>query len=137
MRYPALIEPDTVGFVVSFRDIPEALTGAPSIDEARFMAADVLLESMDVYFEERRAVPPPSDPLPGEELIALPASAAAKVLLLNEMIAQRVPPGELARRLGTSKQLMTKVMDLHHATKIDTIADALKALGRELVLTAR
>lgn len=137
MRYPAFIEPDTVGFVVSFRDIPEALTGAPTIEEARVMAADVLLTSMDVYFEERRAVPLPSERSPEEEWISLPTSAAAKVLLLNEMIAQRIAPSELARRLGTSRQLTTKVMDVHHATKIDTIEDALRALGRELVLTLR
>jgi antitoxin HicB len=132
LRYPVLIEPDGDGFMASFRDIPEALTGASSIEETRAMAADALLTSMEFYFEDKRAVPKPSKAMKGEELIALPASVSAKVLLLNEMINQKVGPSELARRVGATPQLMNRVLDLKHATKIDTIAEALIALGRNM-----
>ena len=137
LRYPVRIESDGDGFMASFRDIPEALTGAPTIEETRSMAADALLTSMEFYFEDKRPVPSPSKTKKGEELIDLPASVSAKVLLLNEMIAQKVGPSELARRVGATPQLMNRVLDLTHATKIDTIADALKALGRnmDIVLT--
>lgn len=70
-------------------------------------------------------------------MIALPASASAKVLLLNEMLAQQVTPSELARRMETRKQEVNRIIDLNHATKIDTIAAALTSLGRELELTVR
>lgn len=137
LRYPAKIEPDTVGFMVTFRDIPEALSAGETREEAEAMAADALLVAMDFYFEDRRPVPPPSAPVGDEVMVALPASASAKVLLLNEMLAQHVTPSELARRMDTRKQEVNRIIDLGHATKIDTIAAALSSLGRELELTVR
>jgi antitoxin HicB len=48
LRYAALFEPtEEGGFVVTFRDIPEAITQGDSIDEARDMAADALLTATD------------------------------------------------------------------------------------------
>lgn len=134
LRYPALIEPDGTGFMVSFRDIPEALSGAPTVEETRAMAADALLTAMDFYFEDKRPVPAPSKAKKGEVLVALPASVSAKILLLNEMIAQKVTASELARRLNTRPQDVNRIVDLGHTTKIDTIAEALEALGKQLEL---
>lgn len=99
MFYPAMIEPDNVGYAVSFRDVPEALTCADTVAEAEKMAADALLTALDFYFETGRAVPMPSAAEAGETLVPLEASAFAKVLLLNEMVAQGVSRSELARRL--------------------------------------
>ncbi|TDV39505.1 antitoxin HicB [Paraburkholderia caballeronis] len=133
LRYPASFEADDGGgYVVTFRDIPEAITQGDTLEEAHTMAADALLTAMDFYFEDKRPVPAPSTPKRGEELIALPASASSKVLLLNEMLEQKVTPSELARRMNTSPQVVNRIVDIHHATKIDTIADALEALGRHL-----
>ncbi|WP_313872863.1 type II toxin-antitoxin system HicB family antitoxin [Rugamonas sp. DEMB1] len=88
MKYPAQFLPDTGGFVVTFRDIPEAITQGDDEADAIAMAKDVLLSSMDFYFEDKRQVPMPSAALPGERLIPLPPSVAAKVLLLNETLAK-------------------------------------------------
>jgi len=89
MRYPALFTTaDEGGFVVTFRDIPEAITQGDTEAEAMEMAEDVLVSSMDFYFDDGRPVPPPSKAQSGERLVELPASVAAKVLLKNEMLAQ-------------------------------------------------
>ncbi|ASW00117.1 type II toxin-antitoxin system HicB family antitoxin [Paraburkholderia aromaticivorans] len=135
LSYPAVFEPDSGGFVVTFRDIPEAITQGDSLEEARSMAADALLTAMDFYFEDKRPVPAPSKAKKGEELVALPASASAKILLLNEMLAQKVTPSELARRLDTRPQDVNRIVNLEHTTKIDTIAEALAALGKRLEIT--
>ncbi len=135
MKYPACFAPETGGFVVTFRDIPEAVTQGDDVEEALAMAKDVLLASMEVYFDEKRQVPPPSAALPGERLIPLPASIAVKVLLLNEMLAQAVIPAELARRMATTRQEVNRLIDLAHTTRIDRIEDAMTALGRDLQLT--
>lgn len=134
LRYPALFKPDESWFTISFRDIPEALTSGEDMEEARFMAADALLTSMDFYFNDRRPVPAPSKLRKGEELVALPSSVAAKILLLNEMLSQNVSPAELARRMSTTPQKVDRMMRLDHATTIDTIAAALDALGKSLEL---
>lgn len=133
MQYPALLEPAPEGgFVVTFRDIPEAITQGETEAEALDMAADALLTAMDFYFDDQRAVPAPSKARKGEQLVGLAPSVAAKVLLLNEMLAQQIRPIDLAERLGTTKQEVNRLIDLEHTTKIDRIAEALAVLGRHL-----
>jgi len=134
-QYPALIQPGDGGYTVSFRDIPEALTCGDTLDDARAMAADALLTAMDFYFDDRRPVPAPSAAVDSEELVALPASAWSKILLLNTMLGQQIAPAELARRMGVRPQEVTRIMDLGHATKIDTIEKALAALDHQLQLS--
>lgn len=135
MKYPATFTPaEEGGFVVTFRDIPEAITQGDDDAEAEAMAADALLTAMDFYFEDARPVPLPSAPREGERLVALPLSVSAKVMLLNEMLAQKVRPVDLARLLGMQRQEVNRIVDLGHVTKIDTLAAALKALGRDLDL---
>lgn len=133
MYYPAHFEPATEGgFVVTFRDIPEAITQGDTEAEALAMAEDALVSSMDFYFEDRRRVPDPSTLQAGERLVELPPSISAKVLLLNELIDGGISNAELARRMGTRPQEVQRIVDLGHATKIDTIARALHAVGRKM-----
>ncbi|MFY9261181.1 MAG: type II toxin-antitoxin system HicB family antitoxin [Gallionella sp.] len=137
MLYPATFEPAPEGgFVVPFRDIPEAITQGDTEAEAFDMAQDALLTAMEFYFDDKRRVPMPSTPQASDRLVSLPLSIWAKVLLLNEMLAQRITPSELARRLNTTPQNMNKVIDLGHTTKIDALADAMRALGRRLEVVA-
>jgi antitoxin HicB len=137
MRFPAkFARAKEGGFVVTFPDIPEAITQGDSIDDAMHHAADALESALDFYFEEGRRVPLPSRPKRGQRVIELPASVSAKVLLLNEMIAQKVRPAMLARRLRVTPQEVTRLIDLRHTTKIDGIAGALKALGKTLEIRA-
>ncbi|WP_374359371.1 type II toxin-antitoxin system HicB family antitoxin [Pseudoduganella danionis] len=135
MKYPASFKKEDGGITVTFRDIPEAITQGDNEADALFMAKDALLESMSVYFDEKRTVPPPSAAKRGERLIPLPASVAAKVLLLNEMLAQEVIAAELARRMDTTRQEVNRLIDLSHTTKIDRIEDAMAALGKQLELS--
>ena len=117
-----------------FPDIPEALTGGDTREEALAMAQDALVTALDFYFEDRREIPPPSSQ--GEAFVEVPASVAAKVLLLNAVIQSGVTNAELARMIDTRPQEVTRILDLHHSTKIDTIQKALAALGKSLELHA-
>jgi len=132
LTYPARIERDGRRHLVTFADIPEAITSGASRDEALSMAVDALMTAMDFYFEDRRLVPAPSRVKRGQVGIELPPSVAAKVLLLNEMVTQHKRPTELARQMDVRPQEVTRLLDLHHPTKIDAIATALAALGRRL-----
>ena len=137
-KFPARFEPaDEGGYTVTFRDVPEAITQGDDLQEAMTMAAEALQTAMDFYFEQQRPVPAPSKAQEGEHLVALPTSVAAKVELLNAMLASKTRPAELARAMGVRPQEVTRILDLHHATKIDTIAAALAALGLELDFRVR
>lgn len=117
-----------------FPDIPEAMTGGETREEALAMAQDALVTAFEFYFEDRNAIPSPS--AEGEEFVEVPASVAAKVFLLNEVVQQGLSNAELARMLDTRPQEITRVFDLQHSTKIDTIQKALAALGKRLEITA-
>ncbi len=132
MRYPVEIKPDGEGWMVSFPDIPEALTSGATQEEALAMAKDALETALDFYFDAKREVPAPSRPKRGQPVIELSASLSAKVLLLNEMVRQKVRPAELARRLHTTAQEVNRLTNIRHTTRIDGIAAALQALGRRL-----
>lgn len=135
MYYPAKFEPaDEGGFVVSFRDIPEAITQGDTFEEALEEAADALLAAMEFYFEDKRSVPMPSAPEAGESYVALPPGTWAKILLLNEMISQKVKASDLARLLNTRPQDVNRLIDLHHQTKIDTLGLAMNRLGKRFVI---
>jgi antitoxin HicB len=88
MFYPAKIVPDGDGWMVSFPDIPEALSSGGTHEEALEMAKDALQVALEFYFDDRREIPAPSKLKRGQVAVELPASVAAKVLLLNEMVRQ-------------------------------------------------
>lgn len=136
MRYPIQIKPDGKFFLVTFPDIPEAITQGRSPGEAKTAATAALETALDFYFDESRIVPRPSRIRPGQDFIELPASVAAKVLLLNEMIRQKVRPAELARRLRTTPQEVNRLTNIRHTSRIDGIANAMKALGKTLEVRA-
>jgi antitoxin HicB len=134
--YPVNLRKDGEFILVTFPDIPEAITQGDDRDHALKMAREALELAMEFYFEDRRPVPAPSKAKRGQAVVELSASLSAKVLLLNEMLQQKVRPAELARRLSTTPQEVTRLVDLHHTSKIDGIALALKALGKTLEMRA-
>ncbi|QCR38958.1 type II toxin-antitoxin system HicB family antitoxin [Nissabacter sp. SGAir0207] len=134
MRYPVTLEKDNGVYIVSFPDIPEALTQGHTRDEALEMARDALVTAFEFYFEDDEAIPAPGD-VTGD-YVEVPASVAAKVLMLNTFKASRLTRVELAARMGIKKQEVSRIFDLRHTTKIDTIQSALSAMGRKLVLAA-
>ncbi len=138
LAYPVKLTPDkhSGGYVVTFPDIPEAITQGDSVDEALKMAHDALETALDFYFDDRRAVPMPSNVKRGQRMVVLPVSVEAKVLLLNEMVRQRVRPAELARRLRTTPQAVNRLVNLRYVSKIDGIAGAMAALGKSLEIRA-
>ena len=99
------------------------------------MAHNALLTAMDFYFEDHRPVPMPSKPAKGQHTVKLPASVWVKVLLLNEVCTQNLRPIDIARLMGVRPQEVNRILDLHYATKVDTIEAALKAVGKELKIS--
>jgi antitoxin HicB len=137
MRYRVRLTPaEEGGYVVTFPDIPEAITQGEDVADALMHAGDALESALEFYFEARRPIPLPSRPRRGQHLVELPVSVAAKVLLLNEMLRQRVRPAELARRIGTTPQEVNRLTDIRHTSKIDGVATALRALGKRLFVDA-
>lgn len=132
-RYQVIADGDQL--MARFPDIPEAVTGAYTLDELHELAEDVLLSSFDFYFEDNRAVPMPTPQEDGDYVVSVAPSVAAKILLLNTMLEQHITQAELAKRMSTRPQELQRIVDLGHSTKIDTIERALAAMGKHLSLS--
>ncbi len=134
--YPVNLRKDGKFILVTFPDVPPAITQGNNRAHALEMAKEALELSMEFYFDDMRPVPMPSKPKRGQAVVELSPSVAAKVLLLNEMLRQKVRPIDLARRLGTTKQEVNRLTNLRHSTKIDRIDAALRTLGKRLDIEA-
>lgn len=132
MRYPVNYEKDGEGYLVTFPDIPEALTGGNTLEEAQTIALDALVTAFEFYFEDGRQVPKPGAVV--GDYVEVPPSIEAKILLLNTLVESGITYAELARRMGTQPQAVQRLINLHHTTKIDTIYQALAAIGKQLKL---
>lgn len=75
--YPANITPDGDQFLVTFPDVPEALTGAETREEAEREALDALVTALDEYARRGRAFPNPSPVKKGQAAISIPALIVA------------------------------------------------------------
>ena len=135
MKYPVNLIEDGAGWIATFPDLPEAIASATSKEETLRKAKLTLIASLGSYFDNNLPVPTPSKITAKTVFVELPPSLWAKVLLLNEMLFQQVKPVELARRLNKTPQAVNRIRELYHPTKIDTLAEAYSALGKELVLT--
>ncbi|MCC8379064.1 type II toxin-antitoxin system HicB family antitoxin [Xenorhabdus sp. PB30.3] len=135
MRYPVTLEPvEEGGYFVSFPDIPEALTQGETREEALEMALDALITSFEFYFEGSENIPLPSPVDEQGDYVDVPLSVASKVLMLNAFVDSKLTQTELARRMGVKRQEITRIFDLKHATKIDTIGKVIESLGYNLTL---
>ena len=136
MAWPTELEPQEDGSIlVSFPDVPEALTEGETRDAALEQAQDCLVAALGGYVKARLAIPRPS-PADGRTVIALPALAAAKVALYVAMRADGVSNAALAIRLGLSEGAVRRLIDFDHRSHIGQIETALHALGQRLMVAA-
>jgi antitoxin HicB len=131
--YPVKTKLDSNGtLLVTFPDIPEAITvSATEADVVRF-GTEALESAFEIYFDERREIPAPSQPKRGQQTVQLSALVTAKVLLANEMVRQDVRKAELARRLNLHGPQVDRLLNPRHSSKIDAIEAAFESLGRKL-----
>jgi antitoxin HicB len=133
MRYPVTITPDDGQFIVTFPDVPEAVTFGETWDEALQRAPDALLTIFDAFMKDRRDIPAPSQT--AGDAIELPALESAKIELYRTMRAGSVGKAELARRLHWHLPQVDRVLRMKHGSQLDQMEAAFAALGKKLVLT--
>lgn len=136
MRYPATIEQDAEGkdWVVAFRDLDGAITGADTPEDAMDEAADCLGSWLSFRMLDKEDIPKASLPKRKERLISVPLWIAPKLALYRELRAQRISNSELARRLNVRETVVRRMLDPNHATKSAKIESALRAVGKRLLV---
>lgn len=128
LAYPAALRqlPDTV--LVSFPDVPEALTEGETVEDALREAADCLVAALGGYVRNGQRIPVRTE-RPNAPLVRLPALAAAKVALYQTMLDQPEDKAGLAERIGLTESALDRLVDLDQRSPIGQVEDALRALG--------
>ena len=125
------------GFIVTFPDVPGAITGAQTREESLFLAEDALVAMLAVYVQQQWKIPTPSPVVADQELVALPPIAAAKLALYTAMREQEITGDALAVCLNLSDSAIRKLLDPDCYSHISQIMKALRAVGRSLVIEDR
>ena len=134
--YPATLTPDAQdgGFVVTFVDVPEAITQGDAVPEALHQAADCLEEAIVGRIRRRDAIPEPSPIQAGQYAVAVPAHTAAKAALYVALRQTQLTQVELAARLHCDEKEVRRLLDPRHASKLSRMEAALTLLGQQLVI---
>ena len=131
--YPCQLTPDEDGgFVATFPDVPEAITGGDDRADALAMAEDALATALAGYVHEKWEIPTPSEPVDGQFSVPVPSVVAAKLALYSAMRAQRITKVELAERLGVSESAVRKLTNPDHRSHMIQVQRALRVVGRSL-----
>lgn len=131
--YPARLrrQPEG-GYLVTFPDLPDAITQGDSREDAIDMAADCLAETIGARIAERGDVPAPSPVKRGQVGVAVPAHVALKAALYVAMKQQGVSLSELARGLGGQPLQVRRLLDPGRASSMKRIDQALASMGRRV-----
>jgi antitoxin HicB len=134
--YRALFEPgDRRGnIVVTFPDLPEAVTQGRGDADARAMAEEALGLVLLTYLEQGMPLPKPRAKGRGLVEVMIEPDVAANLAVLEAFAAAGISKSEMARRLGKDEKEVRRILDPKHATKLPALTAALRALGKRLVV---
>lgn len=133
--YPARFDRDQDGRVlVTFRDLPEAVTDGADMEEARREGADVLESALMFRMKYREEMPAPSKVQKGEKYIMPDTAVAMKVALYIAMHQRGITAAELSRRLGIDYREAQRIVNPYHATKTTRMGEAIEATGSHAVI---
>ena len=134
--YPATYEHHSDdGYVVRFREFPEAITGGDTLQESRELAADALDVIVRDYLAHGRSIPPPREAAEGEEIVPLDPVTASRAALAFAMAERKVSNVALAKMLGKSEGAVRRLVDGSTSVNIDAVLQALAAVGSRVALT--
>jgi antitoxin HicB len=137
VEYPIVIEPDdNETLLVTCPDLPEVTTFGEDEEDALRRAGDAIEEALAARMARRENIPSPS-PLRGDKSASLPPLTVAKVGLYQAVRAAGIGKAELGRRLGWHGPQIDRLLDLNHHSKIEQIDQALRAVGKVLVVSVQ
>jgi antitoxin HicB len=132
--YPATLTRDAKagGYTITFRDLPEAITQAEDIAEARAQGADCLEEAIAGRIRLEEQIPEPSKTRKNDLPVSVPALMAAKAAIYLAIKEEKISKNELAKRLKCDEKEVRRLLDPKHKSKIERIEAALEVLGKSL-----
>jgi antitoxin HicB len=117
--------PELTGLVTFGKDRADALKRAIGVIEE--LIASEIADGHDIS-RPRRTTHLKRD----EALVSLPALSALKLELYWALRASKITRAELARRLSWNRESVDRLFRLDHASRLDQLEAAFRALGRRI-----
>ena len=134
--YPYEMEPEGDSIIVSFPDVPGAVTQIDPDENFEALVHDCLVAALGGYIVLRRPIPRPSAAY-GRPLVSLDVLASAKLALASALAEANMTNVCLAQELGVSEKVIRRLLDLDHVSRIDRLEDALAFFNRRLEVSVR
>ncbi|MGE0109614.1 MAG: type II toxin-antitoxin system HicB family antitoxin [Bdellovibrionales bacterium] len=129
-NYPVTLQKDSDGsFMLTFPDVPEAITSGATEEEALCMAVDALECALSTYIDDKKPIPTPSKAR--GKMVAPSLRASLKLSIYQAMQEQDVTKTKLGRALGIEMMQVNRILNLLHSTKIEQLEEALAVLGKQ------
>ncbi|WP_449545791.1 hypothetical protein [Lelliottia amnigena] len=133
-RYSASVsfDNDAGQYEISFRDFENLHSVAFNEDDIELEARDALTAMVGELIDSRIPIPEPTAAQEGEIVIHLPVLTCLKAALHNAMISTGTRKADLARKLNQKGPQIDRLLDVSHASKVETLEQALYLLGYEV-----
>ena len=133
--YYAQVQRDGDAWLVTFPDVPEAITGGANEDEALANAVDALEVALLTHVLDGLAVPEAM--AQSGVAVYVSAAVAVKIGFIEAFRASGLTRVEVARRLGKQEGEVRRMLDPYHNTKVQALEAGLRTLGKRLVVSVR
>jgi antitoxin HicB len=133
--YPVTLSRDRNGTTIAESvDVPGAVTAGNTPEQALGRLPDALIVMLAACMEQRKPLPLPSRPRRGQATAPLPPMVAGKLALYEAMRQQRLSQTQLAARLRCDPKQIRRLLDLDHASRLEQLDTALRAVGKRLIV---
>jgi antitoxin HicB len=112
--------------VVSFSDVPEAITQGDDRADARAQAEEALGLALLTYPESGLPLPKARAKGRGLTMVAVAPDVVAKLAVLQAFAAAGIAKSELGRRMGKNEKEIRRILDPKHPTKLPAMVEALR-----------
>lgn len=137
MSYPVELTPDDNDtLLVTFPDVPGAITYGKNEDDALVNAVDVLESIFSVLISDRHDIPVPS-PARGRRTVSPSLLGSLKISVYRAMRERGWRKADLARAMSLNPRQIDRLLDLRHSSTIAQLEGALTACGKRVDVDLR
>ncbi|MDE0679749.1 MAG: type II toxin-antitoxin system HicB family antitoxin [Gammaproteobacteria bacterium] len=127
--FPITLETQQNGWIlVSYPDVPEALTEGETKQEALEEAQDCLICALGGYIAKGWPIPVPSA-AESDAIAELPEDVTLKLSLYTQMLQRNISPAMLAKRVGRTEAWVGQLLDLDELASPTQLGEAINALS--------
>ncbi len=136
MHYVATLTPEDGGYLVTFDDIPEAITQGDDLTDALANAQDALEVALLAHIRDGRELPRSGIKTtnPDQHQVYVHAAVAAKLAFIEAFRESGLTRVAFAAQMGKDEAEVRRWLDPWHQTRLPTLEAALAALGKRLVV---